>query len=59
MTGKNSYKKWSKLSKYKTEQLIKYFAEDIPASKTVNCYELKEKQLINGTIIWEKLFIGI
>jgi len=34
MTRKNSYKKWTKLNRYKIEQIIKCFALDLTANIT-------------------------
>jgi len=45
MTRKNPYKKWTKLSKYKTEQIIKCFALDLPANKTAEILGIERKTI--------------
>jgi len=45
MTRKNQYKKWTKLSKYKTEQIIKCFALDLTANKTTEILSIKKRTI--------------
>ena len=45
MTRKNPYKKWTKLSKYKTEQIIKCFALDLTANKTAEILGIERKTI--------------
>jgi transposase-like protein len=45
MTKKNPYKKWTKLSKYKTEQIIKCFALDLTANKTAEVLSIERKTI--------------
>ena len=47
MTAKNPYRKNAHLSSYKTRQIIKYFAEDIPATKTSNLLWIN-RNTVNG-----------
>ena len=43
MTRKNPYKKWTKLSRYKTEQIIKGFALDLTANRTAEILGIERK----------------
>jgi len=45
MTMKNPYKKWTKLSRYKTEQIIKYFALDLTANKMAEILGIERKTI--------------
>ena len=45
MTRKNPYKKWTKLSRYKTEQIIKCFALDLTANKTTEILGIERKTI--------------
>ena len=45
MTRKNPYKKWTKLSRYKTEQIIKCFALDLTANKTAEILGIERKTI--------------
>jgi len=45
MTRKKPYKKWTRLSKYKTEQIIKCFALDLPANKTAEILGIERKTI--------------
>ena len=45
MTRKNTYKKWTKLSRYKTEQIIKCFALDLTANKTAEILGIERKTI--------------
>ena len=45
MIRKNPYKKWTKLSKYKTEQIIKCFTLDLTANKTAEVLSIERKTI--------------
>ena len=45
MTRKNPYRKWTKLSRYKTEQIIKCFALDLTANKTAEILGIERKTI--------------
>ena len=45
MTRKNHYKKWTKSSRYKTEQIIKCFALDLTANKTAEILGIERKTI--------------
>ncbi len=48
MTRKNPYKKWTKLSRYKTEQIIRCFALDPIANKTAEILGIERKTINRG-----------
>ena len=45
MTRKNPYRKWTKLSRYKTEKIIKCFALDLTANKTAEILGIERKTI--------------
>jgi len=45
MTRKTVYKKWQKISTYKIEKIMEYFALDLPANKTAEILGIERKTI--------------